>query len=77
MSEYTTLELGFLELLLAYDGPFDASSARIGGAVKAAARECVRKGLVSGKPKSYSITPAGRAVIRPDPAPAKLMEDNR
>lgn len=64
-SDLTSLELGVLEMMLTYEGGLDMSGPRFTGSIKAAARECARKGLISGKPKSYSITDLGTAVIRP------------
>lgn len=64
-SNLAPMEIGFLELLLSYGDGLDMSGPRFSQTIKAAARECERKGLISGKPKSYSITEAGRAVIRP------------
>ena len=65
MSQHTAMELGFLEMLLNYGDGLDMSGPKFSASIKAAARECARKGLISGKPKSYSITDAGRAAIRP------------
>ena len=59
------MEIGFLEMILAYGDGLDMSSPRFSSTIRAAARECARKGLINGKPKSYSITDAGKAVIRP------------
>jgi hypothetical protein len=67
-SDLSTLEIGFLEMLLQYGDGLDLSGPRFAASVKAAARECERKGLISGKPKSYSITESGKAVIRPSAA---------
>jgi hypothetical protein len=66
--DLTPMELGFLELLLNYGDGLDLSGPRFNATIKAAARECERKGLISGKPKSYSITNSGKAVIRPNAA---------
>lgn len=59
-------EMGVLSLAEQYGAGLDLSGQRIGARVKAAARECARKGYLSGKPKSYSLTDAGRALLAQD-----------
>lgn len=62
MSDLTELEIGVLGLVDRCGGSnVDLSGPRIRSTAKAAARECLRKGLLSGKPSGWSITDAGRS----------------
>jgi hypothetical protein len=68
MGELTDFELDVLRLANLYGDGLDLSGPRISRTVQAAARECIRKGLLSGKVKSLTITDAGKAAI-PEPRP--------
>lgn len=59
-------EMGVLELAQRYGDGLDLSGQRIPARVKAAARECARKGFLAGKPKSYSLTDSGRSILAHD-----------
>jgi hypothetical protein len=59
-------EMGVLRLLETLGGAYAIQGPRIGAAVKQAARDCVRKGYLTGTPKMYSLTDAGRSLLAQD-----------
>lgn len=59
MSELTEIEIGVLKLVNSYGVDMDLSGPRISRTVKAAARELLRKGHLSGQVKHVSLTGKG------------------
>lgn len=62
----TEFEMGLLQRVELYGDGLDLSGPHIQGAVKATARECLRKGLLTGKTKSLALSDTGRALLKQD-----------
>jgi len=63
MSELTEAELNVLKLCNSYGVDLDLSGPRVGGTVKAAARELLRKGYLTGQIKHLTLTGRGESAL--------------
>lgn len=64
MQHPTQFETGVLGLVARCGGArVDLSGRRINAKAKSAARECLRKGLLTGKESAWTITEAGRIAL--------------
>lgn len=63
MSDLTDIEVGVLKLVNSYGVDLDLSAPRISRTIKAAGRELLRKGYLTGTMKAVSLTVRGDGVV--------------
>ena len=63
MSDLTDIETGVLKLVNSYGVDLDLSAPRISRTIKAAGRELLRKGYLTGTMKAVSLTVRGDGAV--------------
>jgi hypothetical protein len=63
MTDLTDIEIGVLKLVNSYGVDLDLSAPRISRTIKAAGRELLRKGYLTGTMKAVSLTVRASAVV--------------